>query len=413
MKRRTFIRQALMTSVGAVVAGSFPSLLCSRDPAAGTEAQWIDPVTAKVRQARWEKFTLADAAKYRYCDTEMAEELGWLVSPFLNGFYYGYTATRDPKWLAMLIDWTDACIRRAVKEPDGYLGWPKFSDQTEGFDFDSMLGEAMILRPIVLAADEILKTPSLKTQWGGKASRYLDLAERTFEKWNSRDAWRDCEVGGIWVVQYFGVDPATGRWTEGYARRKSEAFSHPDNKENEIARWLIAVYDITGKPIYRDRARKWWELQKSRMKRREEGKYYVWDYWDPAGPWDYKPDGSTKHWIGVHPNGGYYAADLGGIVAAFEHQLVFTRDDIDRLIATNRDFMWNHQVQDAKFRRIDGGPADPRWKDSPGMLWDALVPYDETLRQIFVTNHQPDTWGGLSATPWFLALAAQHPAVSR
>ena len=27
---------------------------------------------------------------------ETGEELGWLVSPFLNGFYYGYMATRDP-----------------------------------------------------------------------------------------------------------------------------------------------------------------------------------------------------------------------------------------------------------------------------------------------------------------------------
>jgi acetyl esterase/lipase len=29
----------------------------------------------------------------------------------------------------------------------------------------------------------------------------------------------------------------------------------------------------------------------------------LWNYWEPAGPWDYKPDGrSTKHWVGVHPN---------------------------------------------------------------------------------------------------------------
>jgi hypothetical protein len=409
MKRRKFLRQistqtfAAAAAVAALRGGAW----CAASAEPPTE--WIDPTTAKDWQARWEKFILADSAKNRYCDTEMAEELGWLVSPFLNGFYYGYLATHDSKWIERLVDWADSCIKRGVKEPDGYLGWPKVSDQTEGFDYDSMLGEAMILRPMVLMADEILKTPALKAQWGGKAQAYLDLAERTFEKWDSRDAWHDCQVGGICVVQYFGIDPATGKWTESFARRQSEAFSHPDNKENFIALWLVSMFDVTKKPVYRERCEKWWQLMHSRMKSRDGGKYFVWDYWDPAGPWDYKPDGSTKHWVGVHPNGGYYGIDLEGIVAAFEHQLVFTREEIDRLISTNRDFMWNQQIAGAKFQRIDGGQPDPRWKDSPGVLWDALIPYDETLRKIFVANHRPDGWGGLSATPWFLSLAARHP----
>ncbi len=406
MKRREFFQELkALSAISAAWAFTGDSRLGAAEDRA---SQWIDPATTRDWRARWEKSILERSVKNRYCDTEMAEELGWLVSPFLDGFYYGYLATRDTKWIERLIDWADSCVKRAVKEPDGYLGWPKVSDQTEGFDYDSMLGEAMMLRPIVLMADEILNTPALKAQWGGKAQGYLELAERTFEKWDSRDSWRDCQVGGLWVVQYFGIDRSTGQWTEGYARRKTEAFSHPDNKENLIALWLITMFDVTKKSVYRERCEKWWQLQKSRLKTREGGKYFVWDYWDPAGPWDYKPDGSTKHWVGVHPNGGYYAVDLEGIVAAFKHGLVFTREDIDRLIVTNRDFMWNRQVQGAKFQRIDGGQPDPRWKNSPGVLWEALIPYDETLRKIFVANHRPDTWGGLSATPWFLSLAAGH-----
>jgi len=405
MHRRRFLHELSAQAISAASA-----IIALRDNAdavtpADRPAPWIDPTTARGWQARWEKFILTDSARNRYCDTEMAEELGWLVSPFLDGFYYGYLATHDARWVERLIDWADPCVRRAVKEPDGYLGWPKVSDQTEGFDYDSMLGEAMMLRPMVLMADEVLKTPALETKWGGKARSYLELAERTFEKWDSRDAWRDC---GIWVVQYFGIDRSTGRFTEGFAGRKSEAFSHPDNKENLIALWLIAMFDVTRRPVYRERCEKWWLLMRSRMKTRDNGKYFVWDYWDPAGPWDYKPDGSTKHWVGVHPNGGYYAIDLEGIVAAYQHNLVFHREDIDRLIATNRDFMWNHQILGAKFQRIDGGPPDPRWQNSPGVLWDALIPYDEKLRKIFVANHRPDTWGGLRATPWFLSLAAEH-----
>lgn len=407
MKRRKFLKDIASKSLTAAAAIAGLRGGASGAAVGAQPDEWLDPSTAKDWQVRWERFILADSAKHRYCDTEMAEELGWLVSPFLNGFYYGYLATHDSKWVERLVEWSDSCIRRGVKEPDGYLGWPKVSDQTEGFDYDSMLGEAMILRPMVLMANEIRKTPALKAKWGGKADSYIELAERTFDKWDSRDAWRNCQVGGIWVIQYFGIDRATGKWTEGFARRKSEAFSHPDNKENFIALWLVSMFDVTKKPIYRDRCEKWWQLMHSRMKTREEGKYFVWDYWDPAGPWDYKPDGTTKHWVGVHPNGGYYGIDLEGIVAAFEHQLVFSREDIDRLTSTNRDFMWNQQITGAKFQRVDGGPPDPRWKDSPGVLWDALIPYDATLRKIFIANHRPDDWGGLSATPWFLSLARE------
>lgn len=84
-------------------------------------------------------------------------------------------------------------------------------------------------------------------------------------------------------------------------------------------------------------------------------------------------------------------------------RLVFAETDINRLIATNRDFMWNQRVEGAQFQRIDGGQPDPRWKNSPGLLWESLVPYDETLRKIFIANHDPSGWGGLSTTPWFLA----------
>lgn len=210
--------------------------------------------------------------------------------------------------------------------------------------------------------------------------------------------------GGLWVVPPFGIDQQTGAWTDGYARRNTDGFSLPANKQNYIARWLIAMYDVTKKPLYKERAEKWWRLMKSRMRLRENGKYYVWNYWDPAGPWDYKPNGSRKHWVGVHPNGGYYAIDVRGIVAAYEHGLVFTKSDLDRLITTNRDFMWNKNIEGAKFQRIDGGKPDKRWINTPGVLWTALVPYDETLRKVFEANHEPASWGGLSATPWYLAL---------
>ena len=55
--------------------------------------------------------------------------------------------------------------------------------------------------------------------------------------------------GGIWVVPPFGIDQQTGKWTAEYEQRKTLGFSHPDNKENVIALWMLAMYDVTGKPF--------------------------------------------------------------------------------------------------------------------------------------------------------------------
>ena len=396
-------RRRFLTAGTASVAG----LLLRRTltaAAAEIGAPLVDAATSKDWLARWEESILRRTAE-RSFDKETGEEIGWVVSPFLDGFYYGYLTTRDPKWVALLVDWTDSWFKRAVKEPDGFLGWPK-NDPAGPADLpyaDSLLGEAMGLRPVVLMADVILKTPALERQWGPQARRYLDVADQVYRKWDARFAWREVKEGGLWVEPAFVIDRKSGRFTPDYERRKTDGFSFPDNKENEITQWLLAMYDVTNKPVYRARAESWLRLQKSRMKLRDDGKYFVWDYWDPAGPWDHKADGSLKHWVGVHPNGGYYWIDVGAIVAGFEHRLVFNHADIDRLISTNRDYMWNKQVQNAKFQRIDGGQPDPRWQNSPGVLWTALVPYDATLRKIFAANHDPSDWGGIGTTPWALS----------
>lgn len=401
MQRRTFLKQ----TAGAV--GLIASLRYQFPVASATEPAGAPPAFTEAKRrdwlARWEE-NITGRARNRYCDREMGEELGWLVSPFLNGFYYGYQATGDPKWVKFFVDWADACVRRAVIEPDGFPGWPKGDgggNESKEFMADSLTGEAMLLRPATLMAQMIAGTPALEAKWGKQAQTYLELAEKTFQKWDSRRCWREVQDGGLWVVPGWGIDLKTGNWSAGYEQRKSAGFSNPDNKENHIARWILALFDATQNPIYRERAAKWFQLMKSRMKLREGGKYFVWNYWEPAGPWDYKLDGSPKHWVGVHPNGGYYDADVQGIVSAYEHGLVFTKEDIEKLASTNRDFMWNQLVARAKFQRIDGGQADPRWK--PGALWTGLIPYDAALKEVFVANHDPSSWAGMETAPWFLA----------
>ncbi len=416
MNRRRFLKDLSGAALGLAAAQTLGhNALWAAS--AGSAAPLIEPALAKSWLEQWRKYIVSDM-RSRYCDKESGEEIGWLIAPYLNGFYYGWLATRETEWVDRLADWTDSWVRCGVTEPDGFIGWPKSgaagtdTDQLNSFRADSLLGEAMGLRPVTLMAGQILKDPALKAKYQGKAESYLKLSEQVFQKWDQRGVWRETANGGvISIVQPYGIVDAGaqsgGKWTDGYAKRNDPAtgFSHPNNKANEVALWLLALHDVTGKALYKARAEKWFRLMKSRMKTRENSQYYVWNYWEPAGPWDYKGDGTTKHWVGVHPNGGYYGVDVEAIVRAREHGLVFEQEDMARLIATNRDFMWNKKTEGAAFQRMDGGEPDPRWKDTPGILWTALAPYDETLRKIFLANHKPGSWDGLGVTPWFLSLS--------
>jgi hypothetical protein len=80
--RRDFIRQLATASLlppaaASLGIGVFGALGQRSAQAAGQNLrkEWL---------ARWEKNILGDA-RNRYCDREMGEEIGWLVSPFLNG----------------------------------------------------------------------------------------------------------------------------------------------------------------------------------------------------------------------------------------------------------------------------------------------------------------------------------------
>ncbi|HEY2343777.1 MAG TPA: hypothetical protein VGH90_12125, partial [Chthoniobacteraceae bacterium] len=179
----------------------------------------------------------------------------------------------------------------------------------------------------------------------------------------------------------YGLNEKRDAWVPGFDQRNDpgNGFSHPENKANEIAMWLLAMYDATHEAVYRERAEKWFKLLKSRMTAKADGTYEIWNYWEPAGRWDYKTKGATKHWVGVHPNGGYYFIDTDGIVDAFQHGLVFGKEDLARLVAT--------------------GIATNR-------NWEALVPYNEVIRDRFEAEMKPGSWGSLTSIPRYLAVQA-------
>jgi hypothetical protein len=334
----------------------------------------------------WSTAIIADSSS-RFCDTASGEDLGWLVRPFLTGYYNGYLATGDANWVGRLVNWTDALVRREVPEPDGYVGWPMFGgaettiENLNSYDMDSMAGEAMAFTPIVLMARTILDTPALNARYGAKAQSYIDLAKRLYGKWQNRGGWRTTSGGGgIALILPYGIDPNLNKWTSLYAQRNNPAygFSYPENLNNEIGQWSLAMYDATGDANYKAVASRWYTLMKSRMTPQSNGTYAIWNYWQPGGPWDYDPNtGATKHWIGTHPNDGYYQIDVRSIVDAYEHGVVFTLGDIQRLVATDL---------------------------ANGKLWSALAPYNPQIQAQFEASLDPSSWGAYMDASWYLAI---------
>lgn len=371
-----YAEPAVSENASLVIAGSSPAPSETfRAPDPARSADWLQ---------RWQK-SILNEMKARYCDTQMGEEIGWLMAPVLSGFYYGYLATKDPQWVDRLVDWADSWIKRGVIEPDGFVGWPKVGaagadvDGLDGYYADSMVGEAKALRPVVLMAALIRSDPMLEARYGAKADDYLKLARSIFAKWEQRGAWRPAGDGVITVVLPFGIDRQTGAWTDSYASRAGpgQGFSHPDNKANIVASWLLAMFDATGDAAYKDRAEAWFRLMKSRMKTSDQDTYAVWNYWEPAGIWDYRRAGVPKHWVGVHPNPGYYAMDVEAMVQAYEHGVIFTGSDILRLART---------------------------ASAGSRFWPALAAHDSRTRRQLEESLHPGEWSGLELVPWYLSL---------
>jgi len=131
----------------------------------------MDEAKQKDWLARWEKEISGESKGYRTCDRAVGEDIAWTMTPIMDGYYYGYMATMDTKYVDMLVDWTDSLIKRTVKEPDGYVGWPSERaagtavDNLDDYNADSFLSNAMVFRPIVLLAGEMTKNPALKEKY--------------------------------------------------------------------------------------------------------------------------------------------------------------------------------------------------------------------------------------------------------
>ena len=320
--------------------------------------------------------------------TNKGESFCWHAAYGISRFQWGYEAFKDSSWLDEAIKYYDWLISKMDTAPDGYKGWIGPYMYDEKVLSDCHVGDAILIGPMLRFAETVLKDPVLKSKYEKKANEYVELAKKhLIEKWDKRNSWFEDGSFGFYAVQQMFIDPSKpNEWI--YQKEKQKSL--PYNKQEYMGRCILRLYRITGEQFYKDRAIKLFSLIKSRF--RFFDNMYVLNYWEPFALFDIDMENARPvHWVNVHPNPGYAASEVEGIVECYHTGLVFSEEDIKRLVNTNL-WMWNKSMKDIHFKSSGGYEKNKEGRDA-GVLWSSLVDFDSTLRQIYELQLKNDEIG--------------------
>jgi hypothetical protein len=296
----------------------------------------------------------------------------WHAAYAAESFLDAWEAYRDPKWLAEAAVYYDWYLTKLRKDPDGYEGWIGNFVRTGGkgapLQTDSVVGDAILCKPLVRWAEIVLADPQLKAQFGIKAKRYITLATRIcWEKCNRRGQYYECAAGwGSYRQPDRLIDAKTWKWVAKPGHRISENL----NKHYQIGVVLLRLWRLTGNEAYKTRVLKVFGRAKAMWRYVRDEDRVVWNFWMPHGPYDIEGR-APRSWVGVHPSrAGYQAGEAANWVEVYDSGLVFDRAGLERIIRTN---IW---MSKAGWRSADGS-------SKAGRLWPALARFDATLRRLY------------------------------
>ncbi|HHW10929.1 MAG TPA: hypothetical protein GXX29_13260, partial [Firmicutes bacterium] len=307
------------------------------------------------------------------------ESWAWNAAYNIEHFMYAYRAWGDTGWLDAAVKYYDYLVSQLQKGPDGYLGWigPYIYDTTQWCD--AHVSDALLFNGMLHFAEIVLQYPELEKVYGEKARHYVQLAEvHLIEKWDARGTWYEYGPFGTYFSWNYYLNPEDfSRWHK-RDNIKNSNLSLPANKNTRMAIAALRLFRITGKEEYRDKAVKIFALLKSRMQLYND--FYVWNYWEPTVPWDINVKANTmRHWVGVHPTASYQTNETWDIAEAYLSGIVFTEEDIQRIINTNLKVMWNQDRTAPAYRSSSAGIQST---SDAGALWPALAYFDQTARDL-------------------------------
>ncbi|MFQ5811000.1 MAG: hypothetical protein ACE5JM_15385, partial [Armatimonadota bacterium] len=318
------------------------------------------------------------------------ESYFWSVGSRLTGTMNAYEYSRDPELLEAFSIYMDKVLAdRYVHptQPDVWIGWYHYQQGPRPRYYMPIHGALVYYKPALRFVAAVRADEKLKARYGEQAEKYFeDITQVEFRAWDKRDCWHDFGDGTGWYTklkQY--PDPVTEQLHPLVETEAGTTLAY--NKVHAMIEAFCLAYRMTGDAWYRERIEKCERFFRKRW--REDAEHVEWNYRDFSGPWDYRTgeipadyDGATynekptwKGWF-IHPKGGYYGGDLRAIVAVYNIGLVFTRADMEKLVKTNLEFMWNGETTDPQFRGMGGIP-------NQGALWHALSQFSPKVCELW------------------------------
>ena len=337
------------------------------------------------------------------------EQFCWRANYSMGSFVSAYKAWHDTAWLDWGVKFYDYAVSKMSTGPDGYKGWIGPYGYEKKFWCDVHVGDSILLDHMLEFAEVVLSDPALKARYAEPANRYVALARKdVIEKWDSRGTWREDGPFGAYVSWNRYCKPGDLKTWKTMPEVAGSDLTLPFNKQNDMALVCMKIYRITGQKFYRDKAEKIFAFMRSRFLYLDN--HYVWNYWEPFGPWDVDlANKTTRHWMNVHSFRNYQAGEIHQIVEAYHTGLVFTQTDIQRIINTNLEVMWNKDRAAPKFVNSSATLPQPvlseaerkaeeeKIKANPyskegraGCLWTGLLDFSQTVRDLHALGLKAD-----------------------
>lgn len=314
------------------------------------------------------------------------EKFAWYACQYLDGFLKGYLLYNNPEWLDKAVEQFDWIIGKMSVDPDGYKGWVGPNIYSGELTGSAIVGDAILINPMLRFAEFVLKETGLKERYGEKAHEYIKLAEHIVEKYDIRGCWREDGIYGHYAGNTMWTVKRTGKWMHmsdmdkeivtGARIDRSEAL----NKTAKMGVLCLRLYRILGDSRYFDKAEKIFANYKRIMRYYPDEDRYVWNYWEPFGPWDLNESNLPKHWVNVHPKAGYQKSEVDMFVEAYHTGVVFSERDIRCILNTNL-WMWNKSLDNPEFKGPEGRPGE-------GALWDSLADFYDTIKELCRRQHE-------------------------
>ncbi len=319
--------------------------------------------------AQWESYMERILPEWSAHKDYYNESLGWQEAPMLRGLVAGYKYSGDQKWLRHMADQVDVLMDR-IEVENGAPGWG-----------DSITGEALIMEPIFEFIHAVQTGPDMPEDLKAKAAGYLEALEPgMIVKWDERGAWQDTAMGcGTYCPR----------------------ITLPHNKNAHSAVMLLAAASVTPsderRAEYLDKALKLARRWRKHLKL--AGDHYIWHYWDPAGPWDYDETGVKHHWVNLEHRG-YGASDTAFVARAYDHGLVFTREEVEMHCRTFLKEIWNGDMENPVYTAQ--GTFNPDYVRSG--IYTELARFDPTIMALWgkFVKADPQSWRGMNAVPAYL-----------